>query len=145
MGRLSRLEVDEEAVYITGHMFAHTGGSTNYAVRLWIVGKDTGAGFYAGGAAAVTKHNPYAGGGIVTTTMPAQVYGAGGIGGSGGTYLVSYSGITDGLNEAVQVVRVNDPLGTPTFSQEYVAVGDIVSVKITGSDEYDLFGEMENK
>ncbi|MFC2051588.1 Ig-like domain-containing protein [Chloroflexota bacterium] len=118
-------EVDEEAVYVTGHMFAHTGGATDYGVRLWIVDKDTSAGFYAGGAAAVTKHDPYAGGGIAVTTMPAQVYGSGGIGGSGGTYLVSYSGLTDGSNEAVQVVRVNDPLGTPTFAGEYVVVGDI--------------------
>ncbi|MFC1940684.1 Ig-like domain-containing protein, partial [Chloroflexota bacterium] len=118
-------EVDEEAVYITNNMFAHTGGVTVPSVRLWIVDKDVAAGFYAGSAAAVTKHDPYADGGIAATTMPAQVYGAGGIGGSGGTYLVSYSGLTDGLNEAVQVVRVNDPLGTPTFVVEYVVVGDI--------------------
>lgn len=120
-------EVDEEAVYITGHMFAHDGGVTNYSVRLWIVDKGVAAGFYAGGAAAVTKHDPYAGGGIAVTTMPAQVYGAGGIdnGGSGGTYLVSYSGITDGVDEAVQVVRVDDPLGTPTFVQEFVVAGNI--------------------
>ncbi|MFC2043981.1 hypothetical protein ACFLT8_02090, partial [Chloroflexota bacterium] len=117
-------EVDEEAVYITANMFAHT-VRTFGGVRLWIIDKDTSAGFYAGDAATVTKHDPYAGDGIAVTTMPAQVYGAGGIGGSGGTYLVSFSGISDGLNEAVQVVRVNDPLGTPTFVLEYVAVGDI--------------------
>jgi hypothetical protein len=122
-------EVDEEAVYITSNMFAHTGYSGYGGVRLWIVDKGVAAGFYGGGAASVAKHNPYAGGGIATTTMPAQVYGNGGIdgigGGSGGTYLVSYSGLSDGVDEYVQVVRVDNPLGTPTFTQTYVIVGDI--------------------
>ena len=122
-------EVDEEAVYITSNMFAHTGYSGYGGVRLWIVDKGVAAGFYGGGAASVTRHNPYAGSGIATTTMPAEVYGTGGIdgvgGGSGGTYLVSYSGLTDGVDEYVQVVRVDNPLGTPTFTQTYVMVGDI--------------------
>ena len=29
--------VDEEAVYVTGNMFAHTGGATNWCQRLWII------------------------------------------------------------------------------------------------------------
>ncbi|MFC1968749.1 hypothetical protein ACFLVX_05145 [Chloroflexota bacterium] len=118
-------EVDEEAVYITGNLFGFSPIGGYFGSLLWIVDKGVAAGFYAGGAAAVTKHNPYAGAGIATTTMPAQVYGAGGISGEGGTYLVSYSGLTDGLDEFVQVVWVNDPLGAPEFVQEFVFVGNI--------------------
>jgi hypothetical protein len=123
-------EADEEAIYITTNMFSFIAdGRTNEGVRLWIVDKGAGSGgFYDGGAAAVTIHDPYAGGGFAVTTMPAQVYGAGGVGGNVGTFLVSHSGLSSGGNEVVQVVRVDDPLGTPTFTQEYVNVGDIDDV-----------------
>ncbi len=124
-------EVDEEAVYITANMFAHPPFSTYGGVRLWIVDKGVSAGFYFNGSApTVTKHNPYAGGGSAVTTMPAQVYGTGGAGVGIGTYLVSHSGlyfIATG-NEIVQVVRINDPLGTTTFTQAYVDIGDIDDV-----------------
>ena len=120
-------EADEEAVYITANMFEF--GGTSSEVRLWIVNKGVVGGFYAGGAAAITVHDPYAGGGFAVTTMPAQVYGPGGVGPSIGTFLVSYSGLTlDGGFEAVQVVRVDDPLGVPSFTQEFVSVGDIEDV-----------------
>ena len=118
-------EVDEEAVYITASMFAHQGGVTIPSVRLWIVDKGVASGFYGGGAASATKHNPYAGGGIATTTMPALVYGTGGIGTGVGTYLVSYSGISGAGIESVQVIRVNNPLGAVTFTGVLVPVGDI--------------------
>ena len=118
-------ELDEEAVYITNNMFAHDGAATVFGVRLWIVDKGVVGGFYAGSAAAVTVHDPYAGSGVKTTTMPALVFGAGGAGPGIGTYLVSFSGIAFGGIESVQVVRVDDPLGTPIFTQEFVSVGDI--------------------
>jgi len=120
-------EVDEETVYITNNLFAFPPAAGYGGVRLWILHKDVGSGFYSGGAATITVHDPYAAGGIATTTMPALVFGAGGAGAAIGTYLVSHSGITDGLNEYVQVVRVNDPLGAISFAQEYVNVGDIDS------------------
>ena len=120
-------EVDEEAIYITNNMFqfASTGGPTFGGVRLWIVDKGVIGGFYAGAPASFTIHDPYAGGGIAATTMPAQVFGAGGIGPGRGTFLVSYSGINIGIDEAVQVVRVDAPLGVPTFTQSFVNIGDI--------------------
>jgi hypothetical protein len=118
-------ELDEEAVYITGNMFAHTGGITNYRVRLWIIDKGVSGGFYDIGSAAVTKHNLYDGYGTATTTMPALVYGSGGAGTGIGTYLVSFSGLHIGSIEYIQVVRVDDPLGSPTFYQEYVNIGNI--------------------
>ena len=120
-------ELDEEAVYVTANMFTHFGGGAGYGgVRLWIVHK---AGFYSGGAAVATKHDPYAGGGIATTTMPALVFGDKhgdpGAGPGIGTYLVSYSGLSDGVDEYVQVVRVDNPTTAPTFTQEFVLLGNI--------------------
>ena len=118
-------EIDEEAVYITTNMFAHTGGTTNFGVRLWIINKGVIGGFYGGGSASFTKHDPYAGAGTATTTMPAYIYGASGAGSGIGTYLVSYSGLTVTPNEFIQVVRIDDPLGTPDFTQAYILLGDI--------------------
>jgi autotransporter-associated beta strand protein len=115
--------VDEEAVYITNNMFGFGSSGTFGGVRLWIMDKGTAGGFYSGGAAAVTVHDPYAGGGIATTTQPAYMNAAGP--GSTGTFLVSYSGLTSGGIESVQVVRVDNPITAPTFSQQFVSVGDI--------------------
>ena len=121
-------EVDEEAIYITNNMFQHDPLGDFGGVRLWIVAKGAGTGgFYDGGAAAVTFHDPYAGGGLATTTMPAQVFGAGGVGPGIGTFLVSYSGLTNGIDEFVQVVRVDAPLGAVSFAQEFINIGDTES------------------
>jgi len=130
-------EVDEEAVYVTAHMFAHTGGTTNYRVRLWILDKGAAGGFYGGGAAAVTKYDPYALAGFSgyeVTTMPALVYGANGIGPGIGTFLVGYNGYTSGGlggNEAVFVIRVDDPLNVGAgiaFTQDWCDIGDIEDI-----------------
>ncbi|MCB9088283.1 MAG: choice-of-anchor D domain-containing protein [Calditrichae bacterium] len=122
-------ELDEEAIYVTANMFPFAAGDV--AVRLWIIDKGVSGGFYSGGSASVTIHDPYAGGGVPVTTMPAQVYGAGGVpGGSGdvGTFLVGYDGLSDGSSEFVQIVRVDDPLGSaggPFFTLETIDVGNI--------------------
>ena len=120
--------VDEEAVYITANMFrffsfgGFFGGS-----RLWVVDKGLVGGFYAGLPASVTKFDPYAAtagaGSIAITTQPAQVFGAAPAG--VGTWLVSYSGLTDGLDEYVQSIRIDDPLGAAAFSHEFVNVGNL--------------------
>lgn len=126
------LEADEEAVYVTSNMFTFEPFGLYGGVRLWIVDKDE---FYDGGPASVAVYDPYAiAGGLATTTMPAQVFGDGGVGGAGsttGTYLVSYSGLTFGgpdQPEAVQVIAVDDPVGKaggPFFSQQFVILPDI--------------------
>lgn len=122
--------VDEEAVYITCNMFPFLIGVGG--VRLWIVDKGVGSGgFYDGGSASVTVHNPYASAANEATTQPAHVFGSGGVGPGIGNFLVSYSGFTDGTNEAVQVVRVDDPLGSPSFTQEFVPVGNIDNTSIS--------------
>jgi hypothetical protein len=111
--------VDEEAVYVTANMFRFTGGSS-IATRLWIIHKSP---FYSGGAASVTVHDPYAGGGIATTTQPAHMFGTSPA--AAGTFLVSYSGLSGGGNEAVQVVRVDNPLTTPSFNVQQPSLGNI--------------------
>jgi len=70
------LEVDEEVVYITNNMRRFGASPAFGGVRLWIVHKGVLGGFYAGSPATVTVHDPYAGGGAYTTTMPCEVLGA---------------------------------------------------------------------
>lgn len=109
--------VDEEAVYITNNMFAFSCvGSGFGGSLLWIMDKGLGSGgFYDGGAAGVAVYDAYAavGSTLVNTTQPAHVFGAGGIPGVGnpGTFLVAYSGISNGTNEFLSIIRVDDPLG----------------------------------
>ncbi len=123
------LAIDEEAIYITANMFSFGPPSPFGGVRLWIIGKGASGGFYDGGAASATVHNPYASAGIVASTQPAHVFGDGGAGPGIGTYLVSYSGLTNFAtgNEAVQIVRVDNPLTATAFSQQFVNIGNLES------------------
>ena len=121
--------VDDKAVYITGNMFAFAGYSYK-GVRLWIVGK---ASAYADDDPAifVQVRNPYASAGFVTTTVPTHMFGPPQTGSGGrpmGTFLLAYSGITDGTDEYLQIVEVTDPLATaggPYFTVQQLDVGDI--------------------
>jgi uncharacterized repeat protein (TIGR01451 family) len=118
---------DEEAIYINGNMFAFPAGGGAFAgVRLWIIAKGLGGGgFYDGGAATISgPFDPYAAAGIATTTQPARVYGTPPVG-TIGTWLVSYSGLSGGGTEFTQTVRVDSPLGVPTFTQAFHSLGDI--------------------
>lgn len=135
------LEVDEEAVYVTSNAFtfASFGGFFYGGSFLWIIDKGVAGGLYDGGMAAVSVHEPCVDSGAFcfsTTQMPAEVNG-GGIGGPGstiGTYLVAYSGITDGGpngQEYYQVIEIDDPLGTaggPFFTPQFVPLGDVEDV-----------------
>lgn len=129
------LAVDDEAVYITANMFnfgnQDPGGlGRRYFgdTRLWIVHKDLGGGFYAGGPATVTVHDPSLISGEFTQ-QPAHVFGANPPG--NGTFLVSAGwsqdfGLGSGAGqEAISVTRVDNPLTAPTFSQQFVLVGNI--------------------
>ena len=124
-------EVDEEAVYITANLFTFSGVTSAYGgSRLWILSKGIAGGLYAGGPVTPTLRDPYLlAGSIATTTMPGELYGAAGVGPGIGTFLVSYSGITDGVFEFLQVVRVDDPLGAaggPFFvGPDLIHLGDI--------------------
>lgn len=113
------LGVGPDAVYITNNMFTMA-GSAYSGSRLWIINKTP---FYNGGVAAWNVYNPYAVNGSATTTQPAHMFGPAPAG--TGTFLCAYSGLTDGVNEFVQVVQVLNPLGAVTFNQQYVNIGDI--------------------
>lgn len=116
------LGIDDKAVYITNNMFS---SSAYEGTRLWIVHKGAGTGgFYDGGIATVTRQNPTTGNVYRDFSMqPAHVFGTPPAG--MGTFIVTYYGQTDGKNEFLTVIRIEDPLGTPTFSNQSVNTGDI--------------------
>jgi hypothetical protein len=117
--------VDEEAVYITANMFSHVfrafGGT-----RLWIIDKDVDSGFYGGGAISVNRFDfPALASTFALTTQPAHIFGTPPPGNTG-TFLVQYSGLNTGIIEALNIIRVDNPLtSAPTFAQQFVSVGDI--------------------
>ncbi len=128
--------VDEEAIYITANMFAFSvGGGVFAATRLWAVDKGEGSsGFYDGGVAAISLLDPYgASADCLTlspfcgTTQPAHVYGVPSTSAPNiGTWLSLFSGLTAFSTEFMQVMRLDDPFGTPTFlGPEFVSMGDI--------------------
>jgi FlgD Ig-like domain len=124
------LAVDDKVVYITNNMFQFGAANVYQGMRLWIISKT----FIMSGpnnSISFIVRNPYATAGAVTTTMPAHMFGpvpAGSGGRPMGTFLVAYSGITDGDDEYVQIVEVTDPLqsaGGPFFTVQQLLVGDI--------------------
>ncbi|HLM57724.1 MAG TPA: hypothetical protein VK422_16580 [Pyrinomonadaceae bacterium] len=123
------LTVDSEAVYFTTNQFAHnnqTQAGVFQGQRLWIMAK---APWYAGGAPVNTRYNPTAlanaqpgtEGAVATTMQPTHMYGdtPGGL----GTFLLAYGGLSDGTNNYVQVIRVDNPLAAPTFTVRFSIVG----------------------
>ncbi len=118
------LGVDDKAVYITGNLFQFGGGGYGGS-RLWILEKGAGSGgFYEGGALNVNVYDPAGEVGESATTMqPAHMYGT--LPGNLGTFLVRYSGYSDGTNEYLSIIRVENPLNDPSFSHQFVNVGDI--------------------
>ncbi len=80
--------------------------------------------FYTGGTAAVTVHDPWSAVGasnLAGTTQPAHIFGAASAG--VGTWLVEYSGLNDGSNLSLGIIRVDNPLTTPTFDLQFVDFG----------------------
>lgn len=117
------IAVDEEALYITANIFSFGSGQSGGA-RLWIVNKNP---FYSGGSALFTVHDPQGDLGVVEVTMqPAHTFGIVPSNPTNvGTWLVGYSGLTTGFNEYLEIIQVNDPLGSPNFSNEYLNVSNI--------------------
>ncbi len=132
--------IDEEVVYITTNMFAFADGGGAFAgTRLWVVDKGDGTGgFYDGGIAAISLLDPY--GASVDcltmppfcgTTQPAHVYGVPSTSLPNiGTWLSYFSGLTGfGSIQFLQVMRLDDPLGMPTFlGPSLVSLGTIDDV-----------------
>jgi hypothetical protein len=123
------LALDEEAVYITANMFTFGSGAFR-ASRLWIIRKEIGAGgFYDGGAPTYGSYDPSTLAGLSGqsfTLQPAHVLGAGGVAPGVGTFLVSANWTqSGGINELLSIIRVDNPLGSPTFLNQFVSLGDI--------------------
>jgi subtilisin-like proprotein convertase family protein len=113
--------LDAQALYVTGGLFAF--GSRSYGgSRLWIVDK---APLYSGGQAAVTLHNPAAASGLPSSPLlqPAHLFGAGP--GSVGTFLISVGWFTANGNDSLNVIRLDNPLTAPTFTNQFVQLGNI--------------------
>ncbi len=131
------LAIDEEVIYVTGNLFEF-GTNTPNGNRLWIVDKGEGTGgFYDGDAAESEMYDPAGDAGVDFTGIwngaigfrsmqPAHVFGDAPAG--VGTWLAMYDGYNDGVDEFVDLVRVDDPLGTPTFTHHSVNVGDLEDV-----------------
>ena len=115
--------VDEEAVYITANMFDFAG--YDHGIRLWIVDKGAGSsGFYDGGTASVSVYDPEAETGMsgYATSQPAQIFGTAPTG--LGTFLVQ-AGWSSGSTDYLAVIRVDNPLSSPTFTNQWINLGDI--------------------
>ena len=116
--------LDAQAIYVACNIF--TFGSNSYGgSRLWITAKGSGSGgFYDGGTATTTVHDPASAVGESSTTMqPAHMFGT--APDNVGTFLVRYSGYSDGTNEFLSIIRVDNPLATPSFTHQFVNIGDI--------------------
>ncbi|MGB5848576.1 MAG: hypothetical protein WBH40_08815, partial [Ignavibacteriaceae bacterium] len=121
--------VDEEAVYVTANMFRFSGGSSLDS-RVWIIDKGIVSGFYHGDPAsvAVYDHSTLASlpGGTTGTTQPAHMFGTPSSS-TLGTFLVGSGWTSGGTIEFLSVILVDDPLGTITFTNTFVSLGDIFS------------------
>ena len=127
--------VDEEAVYITANMFGFGGGAF-VSSRLWVVDKFAGAGggFYTpGGTATVSLFDPTPGTNTFFTLQPAHIFGTAPTTPNVGTWFTAYNNLTfggPGAAEALQLVRLDDPIGpgTPTFAPSFAVLADIEDV-----------------
>ena len=135
--------VDGDAIYITGNMFQFDAGPdgtrTFEGNRVWIIDKgEGGGGLYDGGALSFSVHDPVAeaddpmGFGVSEATMiPARIEGV--LPDQSGMFLMTQSGLTsaNGVDEIMQIIHVEDPLGSPTFTAQSVNLGDISDETLT--------------
>ncbi|MEM8930089.1 MAG: hypothetical protein AAGE94_02875 [Acidobacteriota bacterium] len=114
--------IDDEAIYLTGNLFAFGAFPWPDGNRLWIVDKGLTDGFYAGGDTAFSIVDPRSTGAIGLPAMPARVHGTNA---ARGTWLVSYSGLNTSGLAMLQLVRVDDPLGMPALAAHTLDLGTI--------------------
>jgi hypothetical protein len=131
------LAVDDGAIYITNNMFSFPTASYGRVFgdsRLWIIRKGLGTGgFYDGGPAAWNAYDPSGPGypSEIFTIQPSHVFGPNP--GSDSMFLVAAGWSNDFSNpvgdgsgvEFLSVTRVDNPLVAPTFSHQFVNVGNI--------------------
>ncbi len=129
------LACDNKAVYVTGNMYSFGSPATYGGSRVWVINKTP---TYAGpnNSVAQIPYDLFASGGTPTTAQPAHMFGTLPNGSTGqplGTFLVSYSGLTDGTNEYLQIVELTDPLGTaggPYFALQQINLGNIENTTV---------------
>ncbi|ROI12780.1 beta strand repeat-containing protein [Microcystis aeruginosa FACHB-524] len=116
--------VGQDAVYITNNVFKFDGDGAFGGSRLWVIPKTP---FYSGGTPSNTIYDPSTLAGLgfqLGTLQPAHTFGT--TPGNTGTFLVSTSVNTSvGGNDFVDVIRIDNPLGGPSFNYQAINVGDI--------------------
>lgn len=114
--------VDRDAVYIAANMFGFFGFGGAFTGNLfWAISKDIGTGFYAGGPVTGTVFNPVPPGGFGTTLQPSHMYGFTPF---TGTFVTGFSGLSNGVDEFFQVIRIEDPLATPLLDLQFINFGN---------------------
>lgn len=115
--------VDEEAIYVTGNMFSFAGNFGGN--RIVIVDKGVNGGFYDGTSASANIYDPIPPGFFAATHQPAHTFGL--VPGSIGTWMVRYSGLSSTVTseEALQIIRIDNPLGAVSFSGQFVFIGEV--------------------
>jgi Ca2+-binding RTX toxin-like protein len=116
--------VGQDAVYITNNVFKFDGDGAFGGSRLWVIPKTP---FYSGGTPNNTIYDPSTLAGLgfqLGTLQPAHTFGT--TPGNTGTFLVSTNVNTSvGGNDFVDVIRIDNPLGSPSFNRQAINVGDI--------------------
>ncbi len=105
------------------------GGNTVLGFRLWITQKSD---LYQGGTSTVSVYDPNALAGTDgAVSAPTQIYGP--ISPDLGMFLVRYSVCHDSTQEYLSIIRVDDPLGSPVFTSQFVPVGAIDDTTVGGT------------
>ena len=119
------IAVDEEAIYITADLFGFSSGFGGS--RLWILDKGDGSGgLYDGGSIASNIYDPSSEISLSYDAfqfLPAQLQ-APAPAGTGTILLSSAIGFSGGA-EGLIVIRIDDPLGSPSFTDTRLNVGNI--------------------
>jgi len=129
------LGMDADALYITNNMYPFGASGLFAGQRLWILAKDP---FYSGGVVtSPTIMDPWVDAGFdegdAVPSMPSHAFGS--LPGSVGTFLLAYSGLSNGTTEYVAVMRIEDPLGTPRMASfQYVSLNNIEDFSVSFPD-----------
>ncbi len=105
---------DRDAIYITANMFAFGGGYKDS--RLWIVNKAN----LINGTLTQTRYAPPNRG---FTMQPAQTYSE--LPTGAGTFIVTWGGNQHSGGNQLDLIRVANPLGAPTFTTHTLDTGSI--------------------
>lgn len=119
---IPRVAVDNDALYVVASQFLHS--DTSFSdVRAWVIKKEVGVGFYAGGPLSFTTSFPYAKVGDSRTTVPAQIHRPSGVDANIGTFFVSVLPFIYGRMR-LQILTILDPLtSSPTYSLQQIPLG----------------------